>query len=80
MIEDGIAPEMARMVLPQSMMVSWVWTGNLLAFFHVYRLRAGEGAQLEAKMFAEQLATVVEPLFPHCWSALKGDKNETTTN
>ena len=71
MIEDGIAPEMARMVLPQSMMVDWVWTGNLLAFFHVYRLRAGEGAQLEAKMFAEQLGEVIEPPFPECWRALK---------
>lgn len=73
MIEAGVAPEMARMVLPQSMMVDWVWTGNLLAFFHVYRLRAGEGAQLEAKVFAEQLEAIIEPLFPHCWSALKGE-------
>lgn len=73
MVNTGVAPEMARMVLPQSMMVDWVWTGNLLSFFHVYRLRAGEGAQLEAKLFAEQLGAIVEPLFPHCWSALKGE-------
>ena len=71
MIENGIAPEMARMVLPQSMMVDWVWTGNLLSFFHVYRLRSGEGAQLEAKEFAEKLGAIVEPLFPHSWKALK---------
>ena len=73
LIDEGVAPEMARMVLPQSMMVDWVWTGNLLSFFHVYRLRAGEGAQVEAKVFAEQLEAIVEPLFPHCWSALKGE-------
>lgn len=70
MIEENVAPEMARMVLPQSMMVDWVWTGNLLAFFHVYRLRAGEGAQVEAKVFAEQLKEIVQPIFPHCWEAL----------
>lgn len=71
MINTGVAPEMARMVLPQSMMVDWVWTGNLLSFFHVYRLRSGEGAQLEAKEFAEKLEGVVQPLFPHSWKALK---------
>lgn len=70
MVQDGVAPEMARMVLPQSMMVDWVWTGNLLSFFHVYRLRAGEGAQVEAKVFAERLKEVLEPIFPHCWKAL----------
>lgn len=80
MIEEGIAPEMARMLLPQSMMVSWIWTGNLLSIFHIYRLRAGEGSQLEAKEFAKLLEEIVQPIFPHCWSALKGDSNEIATN
>lgn len=71
MIEHGVAPEMARMVLPQSMMVDWVWTGNLLSFFHVYRLRSGGGAQQEAKDFAEKLKQVVQPIFPHSWKALE---------
>jgi thymidylate synthase (FAD) len=73
-IKQGVAPEMARMILPQSMIVDYVWTGNLLAFFHVYRLRAGEGAQVEAKEFAEKLKTVIEPLFPVCWKALEEAK------
>lgn len=71
MIEVGVAPEMARMVLPQSMVVSWVWTGSLQAFYHVWRLRSGEGAQVEAKEFAKLLDDVISPLFPHSWSALK---------
>lgn len=73
MMKLNVAPEMARMVLPQSMMVDWIWTGNLFSFFHVYRLRAGHGAQLEAVDFANKLEQIVEPLFPHCWSALKGE-------
>lgn len=73
MLQDGIAPEMARMVLPQSMMVDWVWTGNLLSFFHVYRMRSGEGAQAEAKEFAEKLKGVIQPLFPHCFEALENN-------
>lgn len=80
MVKGGVAPEMARMVLPQSMMVDYIWTGNLLAFFHVYRLRAGEGSQVEAKEFAEKLEAIIQPLFPYCWSALKGAKDETATN
>ena len=71
MVESGVAPEMARMVLPQSMMIDWVWTGNLLSFFHVYRLRSGGGAQQEAKDFAEKLKQVVQPIFPHSWKALE---------
>jgi thymidylate synthase (FAD) len=69
----GVAPEMARMVLPQSMMTSWYWTGNLLAFAHVYKERIADGAQLEAQWFAQELDAVIRPLFPASWSALVGD-------
>ena len=70
MIADGVAPEMARMCLPQSMMTEWVWTGNLLSFAHVYKERIAEGAQEEAKWFAEELDKQIRPLFPIAWSAL----------
>ena len=70
MLRDNIAPEMARMVLPQSMMVDFIWSGNLLAFSHVYNLRAGEGAQVEAQQFAELLSRVIKPEFPVGWDAL----------
>ena len=71
MLRDNIAPEMARMVLPQSMMVNFIWSGNLLAFFHVYKLRSGEGAQEEAMVFAELLKEAIEPEFPDSWAALE---------
>jgi thymidylate synthase (FAD) len=72
MLAEGVAPEMARMVLPQSMMTSWYWTGNLLAFAHVYKERIAEGAQLEAQHFAKELDKIIRPLFPVSWSALVG--------
>lgn len=72
-LDHDVAPEMARMILPQSMMVDFIWTGNLLSFFHVFRLRSGEGSQVEAKLFAELLENIVQPLFPTCWEALKND-------
>jgi thymidylate synthase (FAD) len=71
MVQDGVAPEMARMVLPQSMMVNFIWSGNLLAFHHVYKLRSGEGAQQEAVDFAKLLKEAVKPAFPISWEALE---------
>lgn len=71
MVKSGIAPEQARMVLPQSMMVDWVWTGSLTSFFHVWRLRIDGHAQKEAQDFAKLLEQTIEPLFPHSWKALK---------
>lgn len=70
MIGAGVAPEMARMVLPQSMLTEWIWTGNLLAFAHVYKERINPGAQLEAQEFAKQLDAVIRPAFPESWAAL----------
>lgn len=74
MIEKDVAPEMARMVLPQSMIVDWVWSGNLLAFAHCFNLRIKENAQIEAQVFAQELDKVIAPLFSVAWSALTGDK------
>lgn len=71
LLDAGVAPEMARMVLPQSMMVNFIWSGNLLAFYHVYSLRSGEGAQQEAKEFAELLKQAIEPEFSTSWAALE---------
>ena len=70
MIMEGIAPEQARMVLPQSMMTSWVWSGSLLAFAHVYNERSTSGAQQEVRQFAKELDEIIEPLFPIAWNAL----------
>lgn len=70
MLENNVAPEMARMVLPQSMLTEWIWSGNILAFAHVYKERISSGAQLEAQDFAKKLDEVIRLLFPVSWSAL----------
>lgn len=74
MLSEGIAPEQARMVLPQSMMVNFIWTGSLMAFAHVYTLRIDGHAQKEAQDFAKAVDAVMRPLFPVSWSALTGRK------
>lgn len=70
MIKSGVAPEQARMVLPQSVMTNWIWTGSLVAFARVVKLRTEEHAQKEAQELAEKIAEVVAPLYPISWLAL----------
>lgn len=73
MIKNGVAPEQARGILPQNMMTTWVWTGTLTAFYHMYRLRINGHAQQEAQVFAKLVGDIIEPLFPICWKALKSN-------
>lgn len=70
LLESGICPEQARMVLPQSMMTQWHWSGSLYAFARVCKLRLDPHAQLETQLVAQQIATLAEPLFPVSWPAL----------
>ena len=50
LLKDGVAPEMARMVLPQNMMTEWFWSDSLYAFARVCNLRNKEHAQSETRM------------------------------
>ena len=70
MLESGVAPEMARMVLPQSVMTNWIWTGSLVAFARVCKLRLDSHAQREAQELAQLINDVVAPLYPVSWAAL----------
>lgn len=69
-LDEGMAPEMARLILPVSHLTEWIWSGNILAFAHVYKERIAEGAQLEAQVFAKKLDEIIRPQFPVAWSAL----------
>ena len=70
MIKGGIAPEQARMILPQSMMTSYYVTGSLAAWARAYRQRIDPHAQLEIQMLARQWGEIIAPLFPVSWAAL----------
>ena len=70
LIGFGVAPEQARMVLPQSMMTEWIWTGSLYGWASMYNQRSTEHAQYEARLFAEEVSKVMSELFPICWAEL----------
>ncbi len=70
MLAAGVAPEQARMVLPQSMMTSYYVTGSLAAFARAYKLRSDDHSQLEIQDLANQWDQIIRPLFPNAWSKL----------
>lgn len=70
MIHEGVCAEQARMVLPQSMMTEWIWTGSLLAYSRFYKLRSKPDAQAEIRKLAEQVGEIMARLYPVSWSAL----------
>jgi len=76
LLSDGVAPEQARMVLPQSMYTEWYWSGSLYAFSKMCSLRLKNDAQLETQVVAKQISSVMKDLFPFSWKAL-GETNVT---
>lgn len=70
LLETGVAPEQARMVLPQSMMTSYYVTGSLFAFARAYKQRSDSHSQKEIRDLAAHWDRIIRPIFPHSWSAL----------
>lgn len=71
LVDNGVAPEEARIVLPLNMVVSWIWTGSLLAFNRVYQQRIDSHAQKTGTQeFAEKLGDILYEHFPHAMEAL----------
>lgn len=72
MIASGVAPEQARMVLPQSMMTEWYWTGSLAAFARVVQQRISSDAQYECQIIAQKIdqALAVADEVSYSWACL----------
>ena len=70
LLSSGICPEQARMVLPQSMMTEWIWTGNLVALANMCKLRLDSHTQRETQEVAKMVNDVIAPLFPVSWKEL----------
>lgn len=77
MIAKGVAPEQARMILPQNMMITWVWTGTLLSWHHMLQLRLAPDTQKETRDFAKMVQDILMPLFPVSMEALRNSYENT---
>lgn len=73
LLDEGVAPEQARMVLPQSTMTEWWWSGSLDAFARMCNLRLPSDTQYETRIVADQISRVMGDLFPVSWGALMDD-------
>ena len=71
MLEAGVAPEQARMILPQSAMTEWFWSGSLYAFARVCNLRCALDAQYETRIVANLINDECKELFPISWKELR---------
>ncbi|MDB3972840.1 FAD-dependent thymidylate synthase [Gammaproteobacteria bacterium] len=78
LLSCGVAPEQARMVLPQSTMTEWWWSGSLDAFADMCYLRCKEDTQYESRLVANQISELMKKLFPVSWDALLGETNDCT--
>ena len=70
LLAEGVAPEQARMVLPQSTMTEWYWSGSLDAFADMCNLRCASDTQAETQSVAIQISRKMRSLFPVSWEAL----------
>ena len=71
LLAKGVSPEQARMILPQSMMTEWYWSGTLYAFAKMCGLRLKEDTQAETRIVAEKIEDVMAELYPVSWEALR---------
>jgi thymidylate synthase (FAD) len=71
LIDEGVAPEQARMVLPQSMMTEWYWSGTVFSFAKMCSLRCKDDTQAETRVVADAIDEEMENLYPISWEALR---------
>jgi thymidylate synthase (FAD) len=72
LLEAGVAPEQARMVLPQSTMTEWWWSGTIGAWAKMCNERCKPDTQLETRIVADKISDKMWELFPVSWQALRG--------
>lgn len=70
-LSKGMAPELARMILPQNMYTEFYMTGNLRSWNHFLSLRLDKHAQKEVRDIAEQIDNILTPLWPVSMAALR---------
>lgn len=70
MINEGVCPEQARLILPQGVEVNWVWTGSLYSFANFFNQRNDSHAQKEIQDLAHLVGDIISPLYPVSWKAL----------
>lgn len=70
LLKLGVAPELARGILPQSMYTEFIETASLSAYARLCKLRLDPHAQIEIQEYAQTLSDLIQEKFPISWKAL----------
>ena len=70
LLDIGVAPEVARAILPQGMYTEFIETGSLAAYARLCELRLDPAAQWEIRQYAEAVRQLLLAKFPVSWAAL----------
>jgi thymidylate synthase (FAD) len=70
LLERNVAPEIARVMLPQSMYTEFIETASLAAYARLVGLRTDPTAQKEIRLYADIISALLEVFFPVSWLAL----------
>lgn len=70
LLNKGVCPEQARIVLPQAMYTEFIETGSLAAYARLCKLRTDSHAQREIQVYASMISDIMNEHFPVSWSAL----------
>lgn len=76
---QGLARELARMILPMNVYTQWYWKVDLHNLFHFLQLRADSHAQHEIRVYAEKIGTIVADWVPFAWAAFEDYRLSSVT-
>lgn len=71
MLYAGVAPELARTILPLATLTEWYWTGSLAAWARLANLRLAPDAQVETANIVKEIDEELTNIFPCSWKALR---------
>lgn len=63
-IQNGVAREQARMLLPVNLYTEWYWKVDLHNLLHFLALRCDAHAQWEIRVFANAMLELIKPIVP----------------
>lgn len=62
LINKGVSKEQARTILPLNLNTTFIWTGSLLAFIHLFKLRLKEDAQQETRLVVQEMLDCIKAI------------------
>jgi thymidylate synthase (FAD) len=76
LVNSGLCPEQARMILPQNTYTEWIWTGSVYAWARVFKQRTDPTAQKETQDLIKQIDKPMGIYFPVSWKVLTKEYDE----